>query len=226
MVNFDFFIYNLPIEGFMIKKFKSLLLAGAMICVLFPASAKKISEQRQTMITSLLTMLGTPYYWGGKTPSPGIDCSGLIAYCARKSIKVNYTGNAQTMYNSSTKIENKLREPGDLLFFSESNSPRNITHIGVYLGKYPGAGKFKNKHIFIHSASDGSETGVICSSIDESNYWTKHYVGAGRFLPSTASASVRVKKAGGQQKVLQSSKAEFENDPWWDDVDISIFDEE
>lgn len=200
------------------KIIKNVFLFSLFAAFTFSAYAKPISTQRQNLIDSALALMGTPYSWGGKTPSPGIDCSGLVAFTSRKAIKVNFTGNAQTMYNSSTKVSRKEREPGDLLFFSESNSQYDITHVGIYLGKYTGPGKFHNKHLFIHSASGGNETGVIVSSIDDKSYWTEHYIGCGRYLPSSAFATKSIKSKGA--KSIQSSEEDFEKDDWWDDVDV------
>lgn len=200
------------------KIIKNVFLFSLFAAFTFSAYAKPISTQRQNLIDGALALMGTPYSWGGKTPSPGIDCSGLVAFTSRKAIKVNFTGNAQTMYNSSTKVSRKEREPGDLLFFSESNSQYDITHVGIYLGKYTGPGKFHNKHLFIHSASGGNETGVIVSSIDDKSYWTEHYIGCGRYLPSSAFATKSIKSKGA--KSIQSSEEDFENDDWWDDVDV------
>lgn len=200
------------------KLLKTVILFSLFAGISFSAFAKPISTQRQDLIDSALELMGTPYSWGGKTPSPGIDCSGLVAFTSRKAIKVNFTGNAQTMYNSSTKVSKAEREPGDLLFFSETNSTSAITHVGIYLGKYTGPGKFHNKHLFIHSASGGSQTGVIVSSIDDKSYWTQHYIGCGRYLPSSAFAAKSVKTRGA--KSIQSSDAEFKKDSWWNDVDV------
>ena len=58
------------------------------------------------------------------------------------------------------------------------------TIVGIYLGMDHGEGKFKDKRIFIHAASDGPETGVIISAIDE-KYWKNHFAGWGRVLPKS-----------------------------------------
>ncbi|MBP5465471.1 MAG: C40 family peptidase, partial [Treponema sp.] len=94
------------------------------------------------------------------------------------------------------KIEAKDREPGDLVFFKTTSSP-DISHVGIYLGRYAGkdekgkavslagVGKLEGKRLFIHSASDGPETGVIVSSLDD-GYWAEHLTGYGRVLDETA----------------------------------------
>lgn len=200
------------------KNVKILCLPFLLLLFSYSLFAKPISTQRQDLIDSAFELLGTEYVWGGKTPVPGIDCSGLVAFTSRKGINVNFTGNAQTMYDASQKVKKSKREPGDLLFFSENNSTSNITHVGIYLGKYTGDGKFHNKHLFIHSASGGNPNGVIVSSIDDKSYWTQHYMGCGRYLPSSAEATQRVRARG--PKSIQSSKKEFEKDDWWKDVDV------
>ena len=185
------------------------------------AFSKELSEQRKALINCAIELIGTPYQWGGKTPSPGIDCSGLVAFVSRKAIQVNFTGISQVMYNASEKIEDNQKEPGDLLFFSNTCSASKITHVGIYLGLYTGEGKLHGKHIFIHSASDGPETGVIVSSIDDENFWTRHYICTRRYLPTSKEASEIITQKGA--KALQSSPEEFTKDPWWSGIDPEWF---
>lgn len=185
------------------------------------AFSKELSEQRKALINCAIELIGTPYQWGGKTPSPGIDCSGLVAFVSRKAIQVNFTGISQVMYNASEKIEDNQKEPGDLLFFSNTCSASKITHVGIYLGLYTGEGKLHGKHIFIHSASDGPETGVIVSSIDDENFWTRHYICTRRYLPTSKEASEIITQNGA--KALQSSPEEFTKDPWWSGIDPEWF---
>lgn len=187
--------------------------------------AKQISAQRQAFIDCSISLLGTPYLWSGKSPDPGIDCSGLVAFAARKAIKVSYTGSSRAMYKNCIKITDEQREPGDLLFFSSSNSIDSISHVAIYLGRYSGEGEYKNKRIFIHSVSDGTKTGVIITSLDDTNYWTNHYVASGRFLPSSEYANKIIQEKGYEDgmKALQSSEKLFEIDTWWKDVDSKWF---
>lgn len=177
-----------------------------------------VSNQRKNFIEYALSLKGTPYVWGGKTPSPGLDCSGFVAFAARKAINVNFTGSAQNMYNNAKKISIDSAEPGDLVFFSDSGN--GITHVGIFLGKNSGQGA-NNQRLFVHSASGGSSTGVIVSSLDQNNYWSSHLVGAKSFLSS--SDEIRTFTRSGNKKSTSSSQEDFENDSWWDDVDASWF---
>lgn len=180
-----------------------------------------VSNQRKKFIEYALTLRGTPYYYGGKTPTPGIDCSGFVAFSARKAINVNYTGSAAMMYQNSKKIDSNKAEPGDLVFFSDNGS--TISHVGIFLGTEYGRGGSAQR-LFVHSASDGSRTGVIVSSLDTQSYWTRHFVGIHSFLDTTSSARSRT-RGHNPIKALESSEDDFKNDTWWDDVDPAVFNE-
>lgn len=163
----------------------SCLLVLLLLCEDFIlAKDKKVSEERQDFISYALQFRGTPYVYGGKNTS-GFDCSGFIYYSVINSTKYKLSGSAQSMYDSVEHISENQREPGDLVFFKTTGSDR-ISHVGIYLGRYTKGGSYHDKYVFVHSASDGKETGVIISSMDE-KYWNEHFAGYGRFLPSTAS---------------------------------------
>ena len=70
-------------------------------------------------------LVGSPYRWGGTTPS-GFDCSGFTQYVfARNGIKLPRT--AEQQRRATTRVSNP--QPGDLVFI---NSP--ATHVGIYAG--------------------------------------------------------------------------------------------
>jgi probable lipoprotein NlpC len=91
----------------------------------------------------------------------------------KDSLAVSVPRSASTLYNWVEKIGPSALQPGDLVFFITQG--RNISHVGIYLGE----------GLFIHSASDGPDTGVIYSRLDES-YWRQSFAGAGRALPELA----------------------------------------
>ena len=162
------------------------------------ASNIEVSPERQQLIDFALTLRGTPYRYAGKTPD-GFDCSGFVSYALNYGANVILPPSSKGIYSSVKveKIEAAVREPGDLVFFKTTSSP-DISHVGIYLGRYEGKdekgkaakiegiGKLEGKRLFIHAASDGPETGVIISSIDD-GYWAKHLTGYGRVLEETAS---------------------------------------
>lgn len=124
---------------------------------------------------------GIEYVWGGKTPRPGFDCSGLVSYTAKQSLGIDIKGNAQDIYNHTSPVSLGDALPGDLIFFKGPADTR-ITHVGIYLGKNPGENDFGKQNLFLNAASAGPRTGVIISGLNE-NYWKKTFYGCGRIIP-------------------------------------------
>ncbi len=126
---------------------------------------------REAFVEEIKTHVGAPYEYGAVGPD-SFDCSGLIYYSANKAIKVQLPRTAKAIYNYARIIPDEKREIGDLLFFKTTGSS-TISHIGVYIGN----------NQFISAISDGPNTGVIVSSLNQ-DYWKGRYVSTGQFLPS------------------------------------------
>jgi cell wall-associated NlpC family hydrolase len=70
--------------------------------------------------------LGTPYVWGGASPS-GFDCSGFVMYVyAQMGVSLPHSSYAQYGYGSP--VSRDQLEPGDLVFFD------GLGHVGIYVG--------------------------------------------------------------------------------------------
>ncbi len=115
--------------------------------------------------------VGYPYVYGAKSPSQGFDCSGLMYYVYKQ---FGYTINpgAQTQWKSlpaEARVSRDALIPGDLVFFSDSDTVSGIFHIGMYIGD----------GLFVHAAN--SNEGVIISSLSE-NYYNRNYFSAKRVL--------------------------------------------
>lgn len=97
-----------------------------------------------------LSFVGYSYVWGGKSPSTGFDCSGLVYYVFSH---FGYTVNrvAADQARNGRHIEASELEPGDLLCFYSGGS--YIGHTGIYIGN----------NQFVHASS--STTGVIISEL-------------------------------------------------------------
>ncbi|MEG0133836.1 MAG: NlpC/P60 family protein [Clostridium sp.] len=73
--------------------------------------------------------LGTPYLWGGTTPS-GFDCSGFTSYVYRNAAGISLPRQSRVQAGVGTYIGSKgSLQPGDLVFFG---SPTH--HVGIYVG--------------------------------------------------------------------------------------------
>lgn len=142
----------------------------------YKAALKVSKEEAETLRTELVDyakkFLGCPYRSGGIGPK-SFDCSGLVYTTSKESIGIQLPRTARAIYKRMEPIEKEELESGDLVFFKTTSSG-NISHVGIYVGD----GKF------IHSASDGTKTGVIISSMDE-KFWKKTYCSSGRYLAST-----------------------------------------
>ena len=112
-----------------------------------------------------LTMVGTPYRYGGESPGTGFDCSGLVFYSfSQTGIAVPRTSREQ--FSSARKIALRDAGEGDLLFFSDQEK---LSHVGIYLGD----GRF------VHAPSSGRTVSV--AELDHP-WYQQHLVGVGRLL--------------------------------------------
>lgn len=106
-----------------------------------------------------LQFVGYNYTWGGKSPSTGFDCSGLMYYVyAQFGYSLNRVAADQA--KNGVHVDPANLQPGDLLCFYSSGS--YIGHVGMYIGD--------NK--FVHAAS--STTGVIITELS-GYYATRGY---------------------------------------------------
>jgi len=91
-----------------------------------PAPASSASGQ--AVLNYAYSFLGTPYVWGGSTPS-GFDCSGFTSYVF-KHFGVNLPRVSRSQATVGTKVAYSNLQAGDLVFFGTSG----ISHVGIYIG--------------------------------------------------------------------------------------------
>ena len=149
------------------------------------------AEARLRLLAAAESYLGVPYRYGGNDRK-GMDCSGFVYTSFRDALRQTTPRTAESIYLWTEKIETAELALGDLVFFVTSGA--GISHVGIYAGD----GRF------IHSASEGPETGVIYSRLDES-YWKRTYRAAGRALPWDAEAARAMAAAIGAAKANPSA---------------------
>ena len=80
------------------------------------ASPSGGSASGDAVVSEANKYLGTPYVWGGSSPS-GFDCSGLVYYALNEAgISVPRT-TAQGYKDMATPVNEATAQPGDLIFF-------------------------------------------------------------------------------------------------------------
>jgi cell wall-associated NlpC family hydrolase len=93
----------------------------------------------------VLSMVGTPYRFGGTTPR-GFDCSGLVFY-AYDRVGIAVPRTAADQRRAARSVRPQAMQPGDLLFF---DTRWKAGHVGVYVGD----GRF------VHAPSSGKRVSV------------------------------------------------------------------
>jgi cell wall-associated NlpC family hydrolase len=79
--------------------------------------------------------LGTPYVWGGSSPSTGFDCSGLVQYAyGQAGVKLPRTSEQQWAFLRKRAVSGKNAREGDLVFAAgvgDGGTPNNPGHVGM-----------------------------------------------------------------------------------------------
>ncbi|WP_446453429.1 C40 family peptidase [Tuanshanicoccus yangjingiae] len=88
----------------------------------------------EALLSNASQFLGTPYVWGGKSPS-GFDCSGFVQYVYRQTYGVDIGGWTGAQEHSGQRISVSEAQPGDLYFWGEPGSTYHVA-IATGDGKY------------------------------------------------------------------------------------------
>lgn len=131
----------------------------------YPNSPGRVSEDLAREITFLaLSLVDTPYRYGGNTPQGGFDCSGLIVYVYRTSAELALPRTVAQLAGVGHRVRINAARAGDLVFFDTSG---RYSHAGIYVG----GGRF------VHAPSTGGQVrldGVFA------RYWRPRLAGVRR----------------------------------------------
>ena len=152
----------------------------------------------QQVLTRALSQLGVPYAWGGgnaagptrgisdgggpadragDSAKTGFDCSGLMVYAfAGIGITVPHQTQAIWARFGPPITDHNLIQPGDMIMLSANGTPTAVDHVGLYLG---------NGRVL--DAPESGTTVRIEPNIWANPYWSAHFIGALRPIPTVGS---------------------------------------
>jgi cell wall-associated NlpC family hydrolase len=146
-----------------VKRFLPIFLALFVGIGLFiPTQESHAAYSSNNVIKIAKSYIGTPYRWGGVSPS-GFDCSGFVYYSHKKA-GITLPRSASQMFRTGKPVSKSSLKPGDLIFFHTYN--QGASHVAIYIGNGQ----------FIHSEDD---KGVSIASFANC-YWNSRYLGARR----------------------------------------------
>ena len=136
-----------------------------------PADEAPISEPASASANAVafraLSLVGTPYLYGGESPITGFDCSGFVRFIYRDALRLVLARTAQAQASNGRIVRRRSNlRLGDLVFFNEGSA---IFHVGLYVGE----GRF------VHAPRTGKN--VQLSSLS-AGYWAEHFSLARRML--------------------------------------------
>lgn len=85
-----------------------------------------VSATGNAIVDYAYQFLGTPYLWGGTTPS-GFDCSGFTQYVFKNAAGVSLPRTTYDQINVGVPVAYEDLQPGDLIF-------PHTGHVGIYIG--------------------------------------------------------------------------------------------
>jgi hypothetical protein len=133
----------------------------------WPAVPPEDPVRANAVLMRAISLVGTPYRYGGSTPEGGFDCSGLVNYVYRDMLELRLPRTSRELAAyQGPRIPPERLAAADLVFFGSGGS---VSHVGIYVGE----GRF------VHAPTTG---GTVRLDRLDGAYWRQHYSGAKRIL--------------------------------------------
>jgi len=133
----------------------------------WPQMAPADPARANAVLMRAISLVGTPYRWGGNTPESGFDCSGLVNYVYRDMLDLRLPRTSRELADvQGPPIGTAQLVSGDLVFFGSGDQ---VSHVGIYVGE----GRF------VHAPNAG---GTVRLDRLDGSWWRDHYSGARRLL--------------------------------------------
>jgi cell wall-associated NlpC family hydrolase len=149
---------------------------------------------RSDVVVQALSLLGTPYRFGGSSPDAGFDCSGLVRHVFAAVLDHDLPRRAEEISGVGQPVSRAELQPGDLVFFNTLR--RAFSHVAIYIGE----GRF------IHAPA---RNGRVRIEGLEDRYWATRFNGARRVMEPLPAGPAIVKPdaapAADPHPLLQSS---------------------
>ncbi|MBR5676146.1 MAG: C40 family peptidase [Neisseriaceae bacterium] len=124
------------------------------------------SVSNELMLHSM-SLIGTPYRFGGSNRNTGFDCSGMVQFVYRETLNVSLPRTARDMAAAGKVINKNQLKVGDLVFFNTNG--KKFSHVGLYIGE----------NRFIHAPSSKSSIKINYLS---DKYYASRFTGARTFF--------------------------------------------
>ena len=133
----------------------------------WPIVAPADPAKANAVLMRAISLVGTPYRYGGNTPEGGFDCSGLVTYVFRDMLDLRLPRTSRELAaTQGPRIATDRLAGGDLVFFGSGGQ---VSHVGIYVGE----GRF------VHAPNSG---GTVRLDRLDGAWWRDHYTGARRLL--------------------------------------------
>jgi cell wall-associated NlpC family hydrolase len=146
---------------------------GGLVAVAATLFATPVAADERTaagssdIVVQALSLLGTPYRYGGTSPDTGFDCSGLVRHVYSVALDRHLPRRSEEMVAIGRPVSRADLQPGDLVFFNTLR--RAFSHVAIYIGE----GRF------VHAPARRGR--VRIEGLDD-RYWAARFDGARRLL--------------------------------------------
>jgi cell wall-associated NlpC family hydrolase len=140
--------------------------ALAVSCIVVQAQDRAHSA-RSDVVVQALSLLGTPYRFGGSSPQSGFDCSGLVQHVFASVLNRELPRRSEEISGVGHPVSRAELQPGDLVFFNTLR--RAYSHVAIYIGE----GRF------VHAPARNGR--VRIEGLDD-RYWATRFNGARRVM--------------------------------------------
>ena len=163
---------------------------------------ERAHSARSDVVVQALSLLGTPYRFGGSSPDVGFDCSGLVRHVFASVLDRDLPRRAEEISAVGHPVSRAELQPGDLVFFDTLR--RAFSHVAIYIGE----GRF------VHAPARNGR--VRIEGLDD-RYWATRFNGARRVMEPVPAGPVLANPdtspSTGSPLLFQSSGAQPERLP-------------